>query len=134
MKQASPSCGSAESKAPQLTGALCRALAHAIALDDAAVVVDLSEAEPMGLSTLAVIVRAREFLRLWSRSLTVRSPSPSARRLMGICSLKDLLGPEDAVGPGKTLASWVEVPSTLDRRPVRSAPSGPRQRACRPGR
>jgi hypothetical protein len=46
----------------------------------------------MGLSTLAVIVRARELLRLWSRSLTVRSPSPSARRLMDICGLKDLLG------------------------------------------
>jgi hypothetical protein len=45
---------------------------------------------------------------------------------MGICSLKDLLGPEDAVGPGKTLASWVEVPSTLDRRPVRSAPGAVR--------
>jgi anti-anti-sigma regulatory factor len=101
--------------------ALCRALARAIAVDDAAVVVDLSEAEPMGLSTLAVIVRAREFLRFWSRPLTVRSPSSSARRLIGICLLKDLLGPEKTFGPGTALASWVEVPTTTDRRNVPSA-------------
>ena len=103
---------------------LCRALARAIAVDDAAIVVDLSEAEPMGLSTLAVIVRAREFLRFWSRPLTVRSPSPSARRLIGIWLLKDLLGPQDALGPGKALASWVAVPQGADRllvRPGRSA-------------
>lgn len=104
-------------------GALCRALARAIAVDDAAVVVDLSEAEPMGLSTLAVIVRAWEFLRLWQRSLTVRSPSPSAQRLMVICHLKDLLGPEEPHGAqGKALASWVEVPSRVQRRPALSAP------------
>ena len=45
--------------------ALCRQVARAIAVNNAAIVVDLSEAEPMGLSTLAaVIVRASEFLRL----------------------------------------------------------------------
>jgi len=106
-------------------GALCRALAHAIALDDAAIVVDLSEAEPIGLSTLAVIVRTREVLRTWSRSMAVRSPSESARRLMDICGVNDLLGPQEAHRVvAKALASWVTVPASevADRRSGRSAP------------
>jgi anti-anti-sigma factor len=92
-------------------GALCRALARAIALDDAALVLDLSEVEFMGASTLGVIVRARELLRLWSRSLTVRSPSACARRIIELCGLDDLLGPENADRKGKALGSWVAVPA-----------------------
>lgn len=93
--------------------ALCRTLARAIALDDSALVIDLSEVEFMGLSTLAVIVRARTLLRTWSRSLTVRSPSASARRLIGICGLNDLLGPQEARSSrARALGSWVAVPAT----------------------
>jgi anti-anti-sigma factor len=106
-------------------GTLCRALARAISLDDAALVVDLSGAELVGLSTLAIIARAREFLGLWSRSLTVRSPSANTRRIIDICGLNDLLGPEEAHGTaGQALGSWVEVPATapVARRPGSSAP------------
>jgi len=73
--------------------ALCLTLARAIALDSAGLVLDLSEVELIGPSTLGVIVRAREFLRQRSASLTVRSPSGAARSLMDACGLSDLLWP-----------------------------------------
>jgi anti-anti-sigma factor len=113
--------------------ALCRTLAHAIALDDAALVIDLSEVEFMGLSTLAVVVRARELLRTWSRSLTVRSPSPSTLRLIDICGLDDLLGPKEARSSrAKALGSWVAVPVTerSGGQPGPSAPVPGRTPAC----
>jgi len=106
-------------------GTLCRALARAISLDDAALVVDLSGAELVGLSTLAIIARAREFLGLWSRSLTVRSPSANTRRIIDICGLNDLLGPGEAHGTaGQALGSRVEMPATAPaaRRPGSSTP------------
>jgi anti-anti-sigma factor len=80
--------------------ALCLTLARAIALDRAGLVLDMSQVGFMAASTLGVIVRAREFLRQRSRSLTVRSPSSAVRRVMRACSLDDLLGhsPEMALG------------------------------------
>jgi anti-anti-sigma factor len=71
--------------------ALCLTLARAIALDSARVVVDLSGVEVVAPSTIEVIARAREFLRHRSRSLTVRSPSACARRVIEECGLQDLL-------------------------------------------
>ena len=106
--------------------ALSLTLARAVALDDSGLVLDLSDVEFMSASTLGVIVRAREFLRGRSLSLTVRSPSARARRAMGACHLDDLLGP----GPEKpgdekknALGTWVEVPS---------APRGDQQAAPSP--
>jgi hypothetical protein len=96
-----------------------------MALDDAALVIDLSEVEFMGLSTLAVIVRARELLREWSRSLTLRSPSASTLRLIDICGLDDLLGLQKRRSArAKALGSWVEVPApgTLARQAGTAAP------------
>ncbi len=72
---------------------LSRALAGAIALDSAELVLDLGEVTFLALSTLRVIVRARQLLRHQSRSLTVRSASASARRAMHACGLDDLAGP-----------------------------------------
>jgi anti-anti-sigma factor len=69
---------------------LSATLARAIALDSAALVVDLSEVEFLGASTLGVIVRARNFLCLRSRSLTVRLPSVFVRRVIDACNLNDL--------------------------------------------
>jgi hypothetical protein len=96
-----------------------------LALDGDAVVVDLREAEPMGLSTLAVIVRARELFGLWSRPFTVRHPSASAQRLISICGLKDLFRPEPAHGTAGTAPGpFLGVPTTrrAGRRPSRPAP------------
>ena len=78
--------------------ALRQALADATAPDSAALVLDLSEVEFMGASTLGVIVRARESLQRRSGSLVLRSPSALVRRLIDICHLNDLLGPRDPGG------------------------------------
>ncbi len=90
--------------------ALCATLARAIALDSAGVVLDLSDVEFLAVSTLGVIVRAREFLRRRSSSLTVRAPSASALRVMDVCRLNDLVGPI-ATPAGNALGSWVWVPA-----------------------
>lgn len=109
--------------------ALSETLARAIALDDADVVVDLSEVQFMGAATVAVIIRAREFLRLRSRSLVLRSPSECARRILDVCGHSDLLDPRVAdatplTGPAGALGTWVVVPATerIDRRADASAP------------
>ena len=94
--------------------ALCLTLAHAIALGGPGLVLDLAQARAISPSTLAVIVRAREFLRQRSAWLTVRSPSARVRRLIDDCGLDDLLGPEAkaAAGvPARTLGRWAPVPA-----------------------
>jgi len=94
-------------------GALRRTLARAVALNDAEIVVDLSNVELMSASTLGVILGARDTLRQQSRSLTMRAPSPHVRRVIRICGLQHLLIPgvrdEMAGVVGESLGSWVEV-------------------------
>jgi anti-anti-sigma factor len=97
--------------------ALCLTLARAIAVDTPGLVLDLSEVESMGTSTLGTILRARRFLRLHSASLTVRSPSGPALSLIDDCGLSDLLcaGPEMTEAQQATaLGSWVALPA-VDR-------------------
>ena len=109
--------------------ALSETMARAIALDDADLVVDLSGVQFMGAATVGVIVRAREFLRLRSRSLALRSPSRCARRILDLCGHADLLDPRpvDATplaGTAGALGTWVAVPATdrIDQRADASAP------------
>jgi anti-anti-sigma factor len=112
--------------------ALCMTLARAIALDDVGLVIDLSGVTFMGLSTLGVILRAQEFLRHRSQTLTLRSPSACSRRIMGALAVDDLLGPgPEELGTefpgdeqGNALGTWVEVPTTPrgDRGAVPSPP------------
>jgi anti-anti-sigma factor len=109
--------------------ALSETLARAIALDDADVVVDLSEVHFMGAATVGVIIRAREFLRLRSRFLVLRSPSECARRFVELCGHSDLLEPRIAdatplTGTAGALGTWVVVPATerIDRRAEAYAP------------
>ena len=71
--------------------ALSATLARAIAIDDSDVVLDLSGVEFMGAATVGVIIRARHFLGLRSRRMTLRSPSPSAWRLLDACGVADLV-------------------------------------------
>jgi anti-anti-sigma factor len=107
--------------------ALSKALARAIALGSTALVLDLSEVGFIAVSTLRVIVRAQRLLQHQSRTLTVRSPSPCARRAIGACGLHDLLGSGlkglitelPAHEEGRALGMWVEVPS------ARRAAGGP---------
>jgi anti-anti-sigma factor len=99
--------------------ALADTLARAIALDDADLVLDLSDVQFMGAVTVDIIVRAYELLRQQSRSLTLRAPSMCARRVLELCGVTgDLdVDPADAT-PGTptapALGSWVAVPA-VDR-------------------
>jgi anti-anti-sigma factor len=77
---------------------LADAMARAIALDDADLVLDLSDVDLMDAATVGVIIRAHEFLRRRSRSLELRSPSPCARRVLDSWSDAGLL-PPGAVAP-----------------------------------
>lgn len=70
---------------------LAETIAQAISLDDNDLVLDLSMVEFIGASTIGVIVRARQFLRDRSRSLTIRSPSAAAWHVLDLCGLASLL-------------------------------------------
>jgi anti-anti-sigma factor len=73
--------------------ALSETLARAIALDESDLLVDLSGVQFMDAATIGVIVRACSGRRLRSRSLTLRSPSPCARRILDLCGFTYLLDP-----------------------------------------
>jgi anti-anti-sigma factor len=107
---------------------LCATLAHAIALDDGPLVIDLTEVQFMSTGIVGVIVRAREFLRARSRSLTVRSPSAFAKRVICVCGLADLLEPglADLAGAANlagALGTWTPVPA-LDHADAYARPTG----------
>lgn len=71
--------------------ALSEAMDRAIALDDANLVVDMSEVRFMGAATVGAIVGAREVLRVRARTLGLRHPSRCARRVVALCGLSDLI-------------------------------------------
>jgi len=103
---------------PALRATLLRAIGH----DDADLTLDLSEVTFIDAATVGTIVRTREFLRFWSRSLALRSPSRCALRVLELCDLADLLDPgrSEARGPAPSapaLGTWVAVPSTEPAEP-----------------
>ena len=96
---------------------LTETIAQVIALDEADVVVDLSGVRFMDTSTCKVLGRARNFLQLHSRSLTLRSPPVQVSRVLELCGLAELVdrGPEEATHPdgmSSALGTWVAVPAT----------------------
>lgn len=113
------------STASSLSATLARAIAH----DDADLIVDLGQVQFMGLATIDVLARARDFLAKQSRTLTLRAASPATERLLGLCALSDLIpGGAFARRPDKAgaLRTWVEA-TPLDgsaRRGGRPAPDG----------
>ena len=86
---------------------LWETIGHAIALDDADLVIDLSGIEFMGSATVGVIIRARESLR--PRSLTLRFPSRCAQRVLDLYGLADLL---DSGSNESTVGPWAEFDNT----------------------
>jgi anti-anti-sigma factor len=108
--------------------ALSETMARTIALDDADLVVDLSEVQFMGAATVGVIVRARELLALQSRSLTLRSPPRCARRILDLSGHSYLLDHRPVAatpiaGTAGGLDTCVAVPATdrIDQRADESA-------------
>jgi anti-sigma B factor antagonist len=85
-------------------------LAEAASRDAADIVVDLSGITFMDASTIGALVAARNNLRVHSRSLTFRHPSPAAQRLLDLCGLAPLT---DGRAPtiGSALGTWVSVPA-----------------------
>jgi anti-sigma B factor antagonist len=73
--------------------ALSHTMAGAMALDEGDLVVDLSGVTFMDAATIGVFIQARNDLRLQCRSLTLRSSSRFARRVLELCGLTDLLDP-----------------------------------------
>jgi anti-anti-sigma factor len=69
------------------------ALADVIAGGEGDVVVDLAQTEFMDAAALRTILRARETLEGTGRDLTLRSPSRSTARLLGVFGLGHLAGP-----------------------------------------
>ncbi|MGI8792500.1 MAG: STAS domain-containing protein [Acidimicrobiales bacterium] len=108
--------------------ALSETIARAVAFDDADFAIDLSGVEFMGAATVDVIIRTRELLASHSRSLVLRSPSRSARRVLDLCGVAYPLDPRpdnDAgeAGTAGALGTWVAVPATDRLDPSRSKPS-----------
>ena len=71
-------------------GALRLVLVDLIALDDGDIVVNLGETTFLGSVILGELQRARSHLADRGRWLTVRDPSPLARRMFEICDVRDL--------------------------------------------
>lgn len=108
--------------------ALSETLALAVAFDDADFAIDLSGVEFMGAATVDVIIRTRELLATQSRSLVLRSPSRSARRVFDLCGVVYPLDPRRDNGAGEAetagaLGTWVAVPATDRLDPPRSKSS-----------
>jgi len=97
---------------------LAATIARAIALNETAVVIDLSGVQFIDAATIGVIVAARQFLRRRSRSLVLRSPPACVLRVFDVCDLNDLLHPSECLDAGDAekgaaaLGSWVKVPAT----------------------
>lgn len=82
------------------TSALSEAIAGAVALGEGDLVVDLRDVRFMAVATVGIILQAQDLLRLQSRSVVVRSPSPCARRVLELCGVVDIFEPGPAVGGG----------------------------------
>jgi anti-anti-sigma factor len=90
-------------------------IARAARIDGADVAIDLSGVTFMDASTISALVVARDRLRADSQSMSVRAPSPCARRLLEICGLEGAIdespsSPQSSRTPA--LNSWVAVPAS----------------------
>jgi anti-anti-sigma regulatory factor len=99
-------------RCPSTDRALRLTLARAIALDNAGLVLDLSDVDFMVASPLKTIPGARELPLQHSASLTVQPLSAPPRRGINACSLSGLLGPGPEMAgnvTGKAVGSLVTV-------------------------
>ena len=92
------------------------ALAGATSASAGDVVVDLSGVVFMDAAIIRVLVGGRADLGLESRLLSVRAPSPFARRVLGLCGLLGFVDPVSALAAGG-VGSCVTVRGTWSRAP-----------------
>jgi anti-anti-sigma regulatory factor len=98
--------------------ALVATLARAIALNESALIIDLTEVRMMSAATIGVIARAEEFVRHRGRSFVLRASSAcieSATEWGGLgVAVVGAEGPEpdpvENMSEAQALGSWVEVP------------------------
>jgi anti-anti-sigma factor len=96
---------------------LSATMVRGVALGDADLVVDLSRVEFMSVATVNTVIGARDLLRAHDRSLTVRSPSRCARRVLELCDLSDLIDPRfsgavtGTAAAAAALGAWVAEPA-----------------------
>ena len=74
--------------------ALATTLASAVALDNANLVVDLSEVHFVNAATIRVLTAAGDFMVGQGRTFALRSPSRGARRILDLCGVNGLCEPE----------------------------------------
>jgi anti-sigma B factor antagonist len=74
--------------------ALTDVLASAVSAGDTDLVVDLSGVTFIGAAPVGALIRSLDMLRLQSRTLTVRSPSTFARRVLDLCGFRGLVEPD----------------------------------------
>ena len=98
------------------SAALSLTLLDAARLDGGDLVVDLSCVEFMDASIVSTLVAVRDHLAVASCTLSVRNPSPRARRVLELCGLEGLIDApaevERPVGPAGALRTWVAVAPT----------------------
>jgi anti-anti-sigma factor len=87
--------------------ALAQTMTRTMVTEGGDLVVDLSGVQFMDAATIGVIIGVRNALQLQLRSLTLRSPSSFAKRVLELCGLTDLLElpPLDTRGKQTTCAS-----------------------------
>jgi anti-anti-sigma factor len=81
------------------------ALARATTDNEGDLVVDLSRVSFMDAAIVTVIVRGRNDLRLRSRDLTLRDPSPFAERILDLCGLLGMIDPAPTTDDDQTKSS-----------------------------
>jgi anti-anti-sigma factor len=78
---------------------LTQTITETIVLDEASLVVDLSDVQFMDAATIGVIIGARNDLLLQTRSLAIRSPSRQARRVLDLCCLTEFFVDPSVLAP-----------------------------------
>jgi anti-anti-sigma factor len=97
---------------------LVAVLAEAVALDEPAVIIDMSGVHFISATTIGAIVGAKNELARRGRPLVLRGPPPFVRRVFDACGMSGLLEGDpgadsfDAAQGASALGSWVDVPAT----------------------
>lgn len=77
---------------------LCEVLALEFSAHDHDLIVDLSDVAFMDCSTVGALIAGKEWMTRQHRWMSVRAPSPCARRLLDLCGLNGLLDTRASAG------------------------------------